>query len=136
MLNASPQTLGPPSPPGLDAGELAIAKKRLAPLRPRALTGEKRPSRGKASEPIRKSESFRIRSHAPWGLCPQTPGIFRGMAPKNQLIACVPAQHYNKHRWMKRNGALWGHNSARDNSVADKSTLIEHVSGCRPVGNN
>ena len=36
---------------------------------------------------------------------------------------------------MKRNGVLWGHNSARDNSVADKSTLIEHVSGCRRLGN-
>jgi len=33
--------LGPPSPPGFDAGEFAIARKRLAPLRPRALTGEK-----------------------------------------------------------------------------------------------
>jgi hypothetical protein len=38
--------------------------------------GDERPSRGKAREPIRKSESFRIRPLAPWGLCPQTPGIF------------------------------------------------------------
>jgi len=102
----------------------------------RGFDGGERPSGGKAIEAIRKSESFRIQSHAPWGLCPQTPGIFRGMAPKNQLVVFVQAQHYNELRWMKRNGALWGHNSSRDNSVADKSTLIEHASGCRPVGNN
>ena len=38
---APPSPLGSPSPSGFDTGEFAIAKKRLAPLRPRALTGEK-----------------------------------------------------------------------------------------------
>jgi hypothetical protein len=62
------------------------------PFAPRALAGgargggDERPSRGKAREPIRKSESFRIRPQAPWGLCPQTPGIFRGMAPNINLL--------------------------------------------------
>lgn len=72
----------------------------------------------------------------PAGALPPNPRDFLRHDAENQLVVFVQAQHYNQHRWMKRNGALWGHNSARDNSVADKSTLIEHVSDCRLFGNN
>ena len=40
LLTPHSHPLGPPSPPGFDTGKFAIAKKSLAPLRPRALTQE------------------------------------------------------------------------------------------------
>jgi|LakMenE18May11ns_1017448.scaffolds.fasta_scaffold9824313_2 hypothetical protein len=43
------------------------------------------------------------------------------MAPIVQTIDFGMGAALKYHRWVKHNEALWGHNLARDNSVADCS---------------